>query len=105
MIRDCCSKMIFLLIFTNGIFSEELKTWKYRNHNVQSAARQAKDEKRKLGRWAKKEGLNMENYREKTFEDEGYLRTYFETKIEKLRLKQKKEIKDQKKQTLKEEVA
>lgn len=71
---------------------------------IKTAARQAKNERKKLGRWIQKEGLNMENFREKTFEDEGYLRTYFETKIQKLNLKQKKEIRDEKKRKIKEEM-
>ena len=44
-----------------------------------------------MGRWAKKEGLTVENYKEKTFEDENYLRLYFQQKIEKFNAIEKKE--------------
>jgi hypothetical protein len=62
-----------------------------------STSRQTKNEKNKLGRWAKKEGITVENYKNKIFEDENYLKIYFENKIEKLgaieKKKKEKELK------------
>ena len=38
----------------------------------------------KLDCWTEKEGLNVDNFRERTFQDEGFLRVYFEQKIQRL---------------------
>jgi hypothetical protein len=53
-----------------------------------------------LGRWAKKEGINIENYKQKTFEDENYLRLYYEQKILKLNALEKKKEQQKQKQKI-----